>query len=253
MGVLTILLGLIILLTFAYLYSSMNPTVIQPRVIPLQQKPQLSIGTAQFPGSTSLNYYYDGWLRVDSTPNSTSNYVLFNRGTDFMVVLTGHTLSIVYGGRGTNIPAATVDPATGLLPPAPAGTQHVTVMTVATNFPFQKWTYFCFNVEGNTLDAYLDGKLVASLSKPLPNPNNGAQPLILTGFDNTSPIMVGSATITGGLANFRRNPGNMNPQLVWKQYMIGPGNTSDYGVMGPYHAKVAITQNGAEYKSLTLF
>ena len=254
MNVIVIVLVFIILVVLMYTYYYFNPTLLNNGVvIDLSQNPQLSVGL-ETENASAIRYYYDGWLRVDNNPDFAQNYVIFNRGNDFIVSLTGHTLSIYYGQYRDDNAAHLIPTGTGVVPDAP-----FKIMDIARNFPFQKWTYFCINVDGNTMDTYLDGKLTKSINLPNPGASiykngttayDGNTPISFANFNKGPAITIGNNSLTGKIARFRREIGNMDPQSVWNTYILGPGVTDD---AGEYHATVALTKNNAVRRSLKLF
>ena len=260
MNVIAIVLFLIIFVVLMYTYYYFNPTLLNDgEVINLKQTPQFSIGLED-DNAKAIRYYYDGWLRIDQNIDQEKIYSIFNRGNDFIVGLKGHRLSIYYGKNrdtaGTDVPTNT-----GIV----SGNPFV-VMDIARNFPFQKWTYFCINVDGNTMDTYLDGKLTKSISLPKPtsadaiqkpgggNYNGSSDAIQFTSFNHAPSISVGNATVTGRLARFRRDTGNMDPQSVWNTYIQGPGvSDADEAATGDYHARISLTKNNRVQRKVVLF
>jgi hypothetical protein len=87
-------------------------------------------------------YSYEGWLFLSGQ----SGYILqrsttANNAVDFGLYINGQTLSIRNSTTG-------------------AGQDK---MVITTNFPLQKWTYFVINVNGDLVEAYLNGKLVKTV------------------------------------------------------------------------------------------
>ena len=258
MNLIAVGLIIILLVVMVYVYYYFNPTLLNNgNLIDLSQNPQLTI-TLDEDVLNSKRYFYEGWLRVDGNPDYSKTYVVFNRGQDFIVALTGHRLSILYGkDRDTSATTSKIDPNKGEVP-----TGSFTVMDIARNFPFQKWTYFCINVDGNTMDTYLDGKLTKSITKPaftdatISKPGSGTyasgDKLLFTTFNNQSIISVGNATLKGGIARFRFETGNMDPQAVWNIYSMGPGVT-DSDESDEYHGKIKLTKNNKDKRVISLF
>jgi hypothetical protein len=260
MNVIAIVLFLIILTVLIYTYYYFNPTLLNNGdVIDLSQNPQFSIGLDD-DNAKSIRYYYDGWLRVDRNPDQSQTYAIFNRGNDFIVGLKGHRLSILYGHKRDG-DSPVVASKTGIV-----DASAYVMMDIARNFPFQKWTYFCINVDGNTMDTYLDGKLTKSISLPVPpasppiqkpaggNYNGTSDAIQFTQFSASPSLSVGNASLTGKIARFRRDMGNMNPQDVWNTYILGPGVVdADEAATGDYHARISLTKNNTVKRSLNLF
>lgn len=211
---------------------------------------QLTIGEKEFDAPESIRYFYDGWFRINSSEDFGKTYVLFNRGSDFIVTLNGHKLSIMHS-TATSSNTAGVHPTTGILQPASGNDKHTVIMDVATHFPFQKWVYLCIIVDENTMDAYLNGKLVKSVS----NVKDASNQIIrFTNFSKTAAITVGNTGVKGKIARFRREARLLDPQNVWNIYIQGPGVTDeDDNGTGDYHSKFNITRNNRTIRNFNLF
>jgi hypothetical protein len=285
------ILIIVILIALVYTYYFFNPTLLnQGEVIAInngdatkgRKQKRLAIGIQDFNEPEAIRYFYDGWLRINSTPDQSKTYVIFNRGNDFMVTLTGHKLSITYSyyrdnkkylvstdaqtesGGPSTYANAIVGEDGELKPPKSDGDwhktaggntsgKHTTILDIATNFPFQKWVYFCINVDERTMDVYLNGKLTKSVTNP-PDANKPSRIIDFTKLSGTFPITIGNNYVQGGLSRFRREPGNMDPQSVWNTYIQGPGATGDENELtGDYHAKISLLKNNSVRRSVTLF
>jgi hypothetical protein len=257
--IISIVLIIIILIALYQGYYYLNPQLLnEGEVISLKREPpkepsgsittyQLSIGETSLEDPESIRYFYDGWLRVNSVPNDNTTYVIFNRGNDFIVALKGHVLSLQHAkGDETN----KVDNNGTLL-----GSSNATIAEIATNLPFQKWVYFCINVDENRMDFYLNGKLTKSVKgSDITNPRDTTKKLDFSKFSNTGALTVGNTSVVGRLARFRREPGNMDPQSVWNVYIQGPGiNDANEDLTGDYHAKASILRKGKPVRSMQLF
>jgi len=156
--VISIILFLIILIALYQVYFYVNPQLlVDDSVINLNRVSPLDITISTEEEPTSVRYFYDGWVRINQVQNNQHNLILFSRNSTspFVVSLKGHNFSI-YELRDAAKINATND-----------GTwvdvSSTTITTISPNLPFQKWVYFCINVDGNQIDTYLDGKLVTSV------------------------------------------------------------------------------------------
>jgi hypothetical protein len=158
---------------------------------------------------------------------------------------TGSTLNVYAGGTGPTVSGkGTISPGTG---------SAKTPLIIIPNFPFQKWVYLCINVDENTMDAYLNGKLVKSVSNV--KDANSPNPVIrFSDFGKSDPITVGNNGVKGKLARFRREARLLDPQNVWNIYIQGPGVTDeDDNGTGDYHSKFNITRNNRVIRKFNLF
>jgi hypothetical protein len=254
--VISIILFLIILIALYQMYYYVNPKLlVDESVIQLNMptdkttnaSSQVSVMINDDDEPASVRYFYDGWLRVNQVQNKTNNLIIFNQGYKFVVSLVGHVLSI---NELTDANKITASDGTWV------DSDATTITNISPNFPFQKWTYFCINVEGNQMDTYLDGKLVSSVKgKDIVNKATSKNLDFTTyvGASNKT-ITVGNKYTTGSLARFRRETGNMDPQSVWNTYMLGSGvNDSGDDSNPDYHAKILIHRNGIPKRTFNLF
>lgn len=249
-----IFLFLIILIALYQVYYYVNPKLlVDSSVIKLNESSKLDeysqkeILLEETEDPSGVRYYYDGWVRINHISNNDKNLILFKRGHDFVVSLKGHELSIVDLKAATNITATEgtwTDPSFTL------------ITNITTNLPFQRWVYFCINVEGNQMDAYLNGKLTNSVKgKDITDKGNSPATLDFTTYATAeSKIRVGNKYTTGSLARFRREPGNMDAQSVWNTFMLGPGvNDSGDDNNPEYHAKISLLRNNKPRRAFHFF
>jgi hypothetical protein len=147
---------------------------------------QLSVPDAQ-------RYSYGLWIYVNAWPTTYTS--IFTRASDMNLQLSGTTgtleLVVDKGETSSN-----------------------KTITITNNFPLQKWTYITISKDNQTVDLYLDGKLVKSVAI-----STRHSP------DTTSPINFGLVKDGGSafLAKFTRRPRVADPQSVWNDYMGGSG------------------------------
>ena len=166
------------------------------------------------PGSS--NFSYGVWVYVNTWSNN-NDKTLMSRGT---------------AANGFNIKLGQTTPIlTCQLPTSDK-------FTVTTTFPIQKWVYVIISVDGMTMDAYLDGKLV--ISKQLTAPITG---------DTTNPLILGGNSSDIYLTKINWWPTAMNPQLAWNNYMQGNGLPSS----SQYNVKLEVLQDNVQQKQFTLF
>ena len=181
-------------------------------------QPNISIENIDDPGS--VRYFYEGWFFIDTNEPVKSCNILFNRGSNFIAALTGSTLNIYVNVDQTKNkvnPNGTMD-ASGLTP-----------LLSVQNFPFQKWCQLVINVDGTTVDLYIDGKFVQTVN---------SQNQINTNAVDT--ISYGNQYTIGHFTRFRRPASSINPQGVWSSYMNGSGQ--NYSISN-YHVNALITKN----------
>ena len=229
------------------MYYYVNPKLlVDDSVIQLNKPTEIKIDDIEEP--KTVRYFYDGWFRINQIQNNDKDLILFRRGHKFVVSLKGHNVSIVELSNANRINSLNDGTWTDA--------SSTTVTTISPNFPFQKWTYFCINLDGNQMDTYLDGKLVSSVkSKTISsNASNGTTLDFTTYASEETKLIVGNKYTTGSLARFRRESGNMDPQSVWNTYMLGPGVNDNGDENNPdYHAKIALLRHGKPRRVFNLF
>ena len=195
--------------------NSTKLNILDPKTPSTSTQSVIKVESIDNPGS--IRYFYEGWFFINANaPVHTAN-VLYNRGKNFVVTLTGSTLNLyINTTNGVN--------SSGIL-----DTSGLTPIISVPNFPFQKWCQLVINVDGITVDLYIDGKFVQNVQSPTPINTNTA--------DN---ITYGNQYTVGHVARFRRPAESINPQGVWASYMNGSGQ--DYSLTS-YHLNAQITKN----------
>lgn len=219
-AVLIIFLIFVIILAIYLVAQFYNPSYLISKSTKLNilNSTQLTIPITSIENPGSTRYFYEGWFFIHSNaPIATAN-VLYNRGNDFIVTLTGSTLNVY-----VNASANSVSPK-GIL-----DTSSKTPIITIPNFPFQKWCHLVINVDGTSVDLYIDGKFVQNVK----NPN-------IISASITDPITYGNHYTVGYVARFRRPAASINPQGVWSSYMNGSGQDSSFT---SYHLNAQLTKN----------
>jgi len=204
--------------------TSLNINVPKPSSI----QPKIEAGAIDNPGSS--RYFYEGWIYINSNMPVQTENVLFNRSNNFIVTLLGSTLNVFVNADSTNGVGASsgvFDPSPKS--PPPPSSSNLTPLISVNNFPFQKWAQLVINVDGNTVDLYIDGKFVQSKT---------SESMLTT--NTTDPITYGNQYTSGSITRFRRPAVSINPQGVWNSYMNGSGqNTS----ISSSHLNLQVTKN----------
>ena len=214
-AVLIVFLVFVIILAIYLVAQFYNPSYLIQNSTKLNKQSVINVESIDNPGS--IRYFYEGWFFINTNaPVYTAN-ILYNRGNNFVVTLTGSTLNLY-------ININNVVDSSGIL-----DTSGLTPLISVPNFPFQKWCQLVINVDGITVDLYIDGKFVQSVQSPTPISTN-----------TTDTITYGNQYTVGHVARFRRPAESINPQGVWASYMNGSGQ--DYSLTN-YHLNAQITKN----------
>ena len=230
--IVVLILIIVLVIYLASVYFNLNYLVRDSTPLNIGPKNDAVMGTIAaktLDRPASTRYHYSGWFFINTnfTKNGIDN-VLFNRGRDFAVSLNGSTLNVYAGGQGPLVSN------TGTITVAGSGSgsgsvPHKPLITVP-NFPFQKWVYLVINVDGATVDLYIDGKFAASVVSTA-----------VIGTSDSNPITHGNQFTQGNFCRFSRPANTINPQGVWQKYMQGSGQGQSFSKTG---VKVQFSKNG---------
>lgn len=222
-----VLIVLYFLYTYMFVQASMVST---PRS--LNKRVPIDPAKLKFPNSS--RYYYEAWIWIDDNTDTTN--VLFDRLGFFAVTLRSSTLS-VYSRHKTATPSAD-DVTNGVL--TTPDTSYNKVADITTAFPFQKWVQFVMNVDGSTVDLYLEGRLVKS------------QTGVFIGQDATTPINIGNPNTYGQIKNLVFQPVVTDPPGVWSRYAQTKGMAAMGTVNSGYNVDLTFLKDNANVGTLNL-
>jgi Concanavalin A-like lectin/glucanases superfamily len=241
MNPVVIFLGIVVVLLLWYLYTYyLSATSLSNGQVNLNNG-TVTVSAKNLANPGSANFSYGVWVYVNSWNNTTATKPIISRG-NFKITLDEKTPTLTCQlpttAIQTKITKATASPPVTLTAAETAAAAKDTV-TVTNSFPIQKWVYIVVSVDGTTMDAYLDGKLV--LSKQLSGPivSDTVFDLVLGGTPNPDFY----------LTKVNWWPTAMNPQLAWNYYLQGNGLPSSSN----YNVKLEVLQDNVQQKQFTLF
>jgi hypothetical protein len=185
----------------------------------------------------SKEYYYSMWIYIDNNYPYDADNTIINRGSFWHLVLKGSKLSLYVGGTTDTTGMYTGGTAT--VGDVRTGSEQ---LVFTDNFPFQKWVHVVFNVSGNTIDGYLDGKLVKTVS-------GSASSL---GSDTATGLTIGNKNILGKITQINYYPMAIDPQTVWQSYTYGNGIYGWAKYFQKYNVQMEITKNSDKYYNFSL-
>jgi hypothetical protein len=203
--------------------------------------PPILVSTLSTPKST--RYSYSIWIYVNTWKNSTKN-VIFSRYNDIVVYLdsTSAVLKCIINPQyPPSADATAITTLSNVIELSKVDTAKSPPITITSNFPIQKWVCVTFVIDNQTVDIYLDGKMVKSLAISQVNPDDKSN--IYYGYG------AGFDTVVSG---FKRWPTPIDPQSVWNYYTSGNGSSALSNPSG-YHAVINITSNNAPSSQIKLF
>ena len=188
-------------------------------------------------GLQTSNYAYSIWYYIDDWNYNYDNVKpLFERlsiqPANTPVLETIASMPGVYFTANTNDLKVLVKTGT---------TSGTSETATVENVPIQKWTNVTISVYGQSLDIYLDGKLVQT--KPLSN--------IAYIDPNASVYITPNGGFSGWTSKFAYYPNALNPQEVWDIYSAGYGSSWLSNLFGKYNVKISFLENGTEDSSFT--
>ena len=235
LGILVIII-LYILYTYVYMSSTVANDTTDLNVGTGGTRPEKDMTKMTTPNSKE--YYYSMWIYIDNNYPYDVNNVIINRSNYWCLVLRGSKLSLYNGGTiSADGTYNTTGDSTAKMPNT--GNEAI---VFTDNFPFQKWVHVVFSVSGNTIDGYLDGKLVKTVS-------GSASSL---GTDTTTKLTIGNKNILGKITQINYYPMAIDPQTVWQLYTYGNGIYGWAKYFQKYNVQMEITKNSDKYYNFSL-
>ena len=222
MIILAILLFIALYFLYVYLLASGN----SPPQVNLKTGSPSDVSVVDTKINDNPSYYntyrysYAVWVNVKNLSNSndkgtfattnTSNNIMYLTDTDTNIT----NWSPAITGTNANVYFSLDLYADTSLYVSLAGlTNRNTLIT--SNFPLQKWTYIIVSFDNKTVDLYLDGKLVRSITL-----NNSPDPITTA----KSTMKFGKADVD--MMNYIRYNYTMDPQTAWNNYKAGLSTTT---------------------------
>ncbi len=182
------------------------------------------------------------------------------------IISYGKTVNVVFGKTANEV-----------IVTLKTGTNIYETKQTLTNVPFQRWVHMAFSVSGQTLDSYMNGKLVntqmisGSMHKP------SAVDSITLGGSNVRPAKcsthqryssgniyandaaTGCSThqtpnpgFSGWVKNFQYWPSSTDPQTIWNLYKQTAGSDMFGNFFGNYGLSVSLTNNGVAQNTVSI-
>lgn len=237
----------IVLIYMVYYTYTFNATLLLSSVSPANSPITIS-PPVPVSGSLSSSFTFSIWINInDWNVNSGfyKNIISYGNSVYISLAPTMNDVIVSFGSSKTN--------------------------TVINNIPLQSWVHLAFSLNGQTLDTYLNGKLVKTNlitagSYGIPT----SQKTITLGGSNTKPVdCAGSITTSGcgssyttdSVANpgfsgwvtqFQYAPTGSDPQTIWNIFQQGNGTNIFSNFFGNYGLSVALTNNGVAQNTISI-
>ena len=233
MNIRGIILVIVIIIVLYFLFSYFTRKTTQLSSFKSAKESKI-VKANQLPlNTTSHNYTHSIWFNVNdwkyrlSTPK-----VLLQRGTP------NSNPKITLAAYENNI---NIQVSTHPVSQTSNSNESTDFDCIIRNFPLQKWVNLIVSLNGRTLDAYLDGKLVRTC--------------VLPGVPNTNADSDVSITPDGGFSGSTTNlvylTHAVNPQEAYNIYKKGPGGGGVGSLFEKYKIKVSYLVNNTEKGSIT--
>jgi hypothetical protein len=203
--VIILIIVIIVLIYFLYRTSKKASTNNKTTLYNLNTN-TATVNSADLTNPKSQRFSYSAWIFVNSWNNTIQKNIYKNSS------------GLISLDLAASIPTLSTRIGTSPTP---------TDITITQNFPIQKWVYVVISVDSQTVDCYLDGKLLKSTQLSVPPTLSDNYSISFGKFD---------AYVTG----FKYEATPLNPQQVWSNYMAGNGYAG-----GKFGVNVALTKDDA--------
>lgn len=221
-----VILGIVLLLVIYILYK-----VLDEKSRSVASKMDLkvtnqSVAVENTGKADSTRYYISTWIYVNNLADIASGtpiYKLENSSTKYLELLLTSSAVLKYKIMDTQPTEQTY--------------------TIMSNFPLQKWVNIIISVDNDTVDLYIDGKLIRSHKV-----EKGIQQITKTGTN----IIFGSP-VDAYLAKMERQPNAMDPTNAWNKYMEGNGGNYFSRMFANYGGNFTLTKDDLDVQEFKLF
>jgi hypothetical protein len=256
MNLLTIAVFVLIIVIIYVIYKLMSKTTMNVSGFS-DASNTVVLPCKKFGTSTNSNYGYSTWLYIDTwesggqftinknvlTRYSAANTPLFQLYLDN----DQNNLNLVINGT-----MGAADPS-GSTPPTTPGTTKPNPACTIRNVQLQKWINITMSVYGNTVDMYLDGKLVRTcIMNNLPIALNVGDSLYIGGGYNVAsgtltspknPSAGSDGNLQGYISNVVYKANYFTPEEAWNIYSAGYGGAGMFDFITKYKLNFSITND----------
>lgn len=233
MNLLTIFIFVLIIVLIYMIYKLMtNPTVSVSDLSDASKSIMIPASKTEPNSTGNNNYGYSVWLYVDAW--RTSGQSLINK-------------NIITRTDGNSVPLfmMVLDNAQNNLNVVIRGNEK-TPCTIR-NVQLQKWINITMSVYGNTIDLYLDGKLVRTcIMQNMPASLTSNDDLFVGGgynMDSTNRITPTDGDLEGFISNVVYKADYFSPEEAWDIYSQGYSGAGMFNFLHSYRLNFSITNN----------
>jgi hypothetical protein len=248
---------LIVLIYMIYYSYTFNSSLLMATVTPANMETKITPPVPANGTYTTSDFTFSIWVNMNDWNSMNGFYK--------NIISYGKTVNVVFG-KATNEVIVTLKTTDNSIP-------YKSFQTL-TNVPFQRWVHMAFSVSGQTLDSYMNGKLVntqmitSSMQKPIandlitlggsnvkPTTNCTASNYTSEAYNGCSPYGDASNTnpgFSGWVKQFQYWPSSTDPQTIWNIYQQSVGGDMFGNFFGNYGLSVSLTNNGVAQNTVSI-
>jgi hypothetical protein len=179
--------------------------------------------------NTANNYGYSAWLYIDTWVSSTASTTTINKNVITRCNATSTPLFSMYLDNDQNNLNVVV-----------GGNAPCTIR----NVQLQKWINLTMSVYGNTVDLYLDGKLVRTcIMKTMPPALKSSEQVYIGGGYTLSPFNPQDGDLQGYISNVVFKADYFTPEEAWSIYSDGYSGAGMFDFLHSYKLNFSLTNN----------
>lgn len=248
---------LIVLIYLVYYSYTYNSSLLMATVTPANMETKITPPVPANGTYKTSDFTFSIWVNMNDWNSMNGFYK--------NIISYGKTVNVVFG-KTTNEVIVTLKTS--------SGGDYKSFQTL-TNVPFQRWVHMAFSVSGQTLDSYMNGKLVntqmitGTMQKPIANDmislgGSNVKPTTncATGnsygteaYNGCSPYGDASNTnpgFSGWVKQFQYWPSSTDPQTIWNIYQQSVGGDMFGNFFGNYGLSVSLTNNGVAQNTVSI-
>uniref|UniRef100_A0A6C0M1X2 Lectin/glucanase superfamily protein n=1 Tax=viral metagenome TaxID=1070528 RepID=A0A6C0M1X2_9ZZZZ len=235
MNILTILIFILIVVLIYVVYKLMSKTTKTVSGFSDASK-SLSVPCAKF--GASANYGYSVWIYVDSWITSSSDTVLKK---NILTRCKGSTaaFNLFLDNAQNNLKLLM---------------SNNTAPCEVKNIKLQKWVNITMSVYGNTVDLYLDGKLVRTcVLTAMPDALDASETLFVGGaYTKSTCAGTSDGDLSGYISNVVYKPDYFTPEEAWNIYSAGYSGAGMFDFVNRYKLSFSVLKDDQTVGNVTV-
>ena len=239
MNLLTIAVFVLIIVLIYVIYKLMSKTTMNVSGFSDASNPVI-LPCKKFGTSTNSNYGYSTWLYIDTWGTNGSTAVTKNVLTRYNT--SSNILFKLYLDNDQNDLNLEINGTSGT-----TTTTTFNPKCTIRNVQLQKWINITISVYGNTVDMYLDGKLVRTcIMINLPIPLDVGDSVCIGGgytVNGGKLTLPNAGTLQGYISNVVYKANYFTPEEAWNIYSSGYGGAGMFDFLTKYKLNFSITND----------